>query len=439
MARKEGPLSVSELTRYVKGLVDGDAVLRRIWVRGEISNFKRHYSGHLYFSLKDAHSSLRCVMFRSHAERLQFEPESGMSVLAGGSVSVYERDGVYQLYTEELQPDGLGALNLAYLQLKARLEEEGLFDPARKRPLPRLPRKVGVATALTGAAIRDIINISRRRFPNVHLVIAPVLVQGAEAPPQIARALDALARVDGVDVIICGRGGGSLEDLWAFNDERVARAIHRCPVPVISAVGHETDFTIADFVADLRAPTPSAAAELAVPDRREEQLRLAAAQARLLASLRRGHEVRASRLKSLLRSPALERPLDGVRQRRQRVDDLSRAMGAAMTHRLQLQRARRDQAAAQLQALSPLAVLGRGYSLTRLAGTSRVVRDARDAPAGTLVDVTLQEGELRCRVLESGVRGNGAAEERVRPQQMSLAEMGLACSKEEENHGPQEG
>jgi len=432
LARREGPISVSELTRYVKGLVDGDAVLRRIWVRGEVSNFKRHYSGHLYFSLKDAQSSLRCVMFRSHADRLQFEPESGMSVLAGGSVSVYERDGVYQLYAEELQPDGLGALNLAYLQLKARLEEEGLFDPARKRPIPRLPRKVGVVTAMTGAAIRDIVNVTRRRFPNVHLVIAPVLVQGTEAPPQIARALDALTQVDGVDVIICGRGGGSLEDLWAFNDERVARAIHRCSVPVISAVGHETDFTIADFVADLRAPTPSAAAELAVPDRREEQLRLTAAQARLVGSLRRGHEIKASRLRALLRSPALERPLDGVRQRRQRVDDLSRAMVSAMTHRLQLQRARRDQAASQLQALSPLAVLARGYSVTRLAGTSRVVRSAGDAPAGTMLDLTLQEGELRCRVLEAGTQG------RPRPQQVSLADIGLALSEREEDRGPQE-
>lgn len=402
---KDRILTVSELTRYVKELLDEDGVLNRVWLRGEVSNFKRHYSGHLYFSLKDSQAALRCVMFRGNASRLRFEPENGMSVLALGSVGVYERDGVYQLYVEELQPDGAGALNLAYQQLKERLEREGLFDPAHKRPIPRLPRKVGVVTALTGAAIRDIVHVTRRRYPNVHLVVAPALVQGEDAPPQIARAIAALGEVDGVDVIIAGRGGGSLEDLWAFNDERVARAIYRSKVPVISAVGHETDFTIADFVADLRAPTPSAGAEMAVPDRREEERHLAALKARLISGLRRTHAARAAHLQALLRRPVLVRPKDGLRQRRQRLDDIGHLLETHLRHTLAARRAQRDGFAGRLQALSPLAVLGRGYSLARRVADGRVVRSVGDAPPGSVIDVRVSDGELRCRVARAAPQG----------------------------------
>lgn len=393
-------LTVSELTRYIKKLVDGDAVLNHLWVRGEISNFKHHYSGHMYFTLKDEGSSLKCVMFRSRNENLRFRPEDGLRAIAGGSVSVYERDGAYQLYVEELQPDGLGALNLAFQQLKEKLAREGLFDPVRKRPVPRLPRKVGVVTSPTGAAVRDIINVTRRRFPNVHLVIAPVLVQGEEAPADIARGIRALQAVDGVDVMIVGRGGGSLEELWAFNDERVARAIHACRVPVISAVGHETDFTIADFAADLRAPTPSAAAELAVPDKAAELRALENLTARLHLGLRRRWERERHRLKSALESPVLRRPRDRIDQQRQRLDDLTRALLRGVNLALRQKAGRRDLLAAKLDALSPLAVLGRGYSVCRLLPDGRVLRKATDVAPGDRVNVMLYQGELRCLVEE---------------------------------------
>ena len=277
-------LTVSELTQAVKETLELDARFQNILVRGEISNFKHHTSGHMYFTLKDEKSRLKCVMFRSHNARLRFRPEDGLKVIAGGRLGVYEVAGEYQLYVEELYPEGLGALHLAFEQLKAKLQAEGLFDPARKRPLPGLPRTVGIVTSPTGAAIRDMVSVLRRRFPNVNILLAPAIVQGDAGPPSVIRALELLNWRDDVDVIIVGRGGGSLEELWTFNDEGVARAIAASRIPVISAVGHETDFTIADFVADRRAPTPSAAAEIAVPERakllqdvrdQEERLRLA--------------------------------------------------------------------------------------------------------------------------------------------------------------------
>ena len=393
-------LTVSELTRYIKKLVDGDAVLSRIWVRGEISNFKHHYSGHMYFTLKDEGSSLKCVMFRSRNESLRFRPDNGLRVIAGGFVSVYERDGAYQLYAEELQPDGLGALNLAFQQLKEKLAREGLFDPEHKRPVPRLPRKVGVVTSPTGAAVRDIVNVARRRFPNVHLVIAPVLVQGEEAPADIARGIRTLQAVEGVDVMIVGRGGGSLEELWAFNDERVARAIYTCRVPVISAVGHETDFTIADFAADLRAPTPSAAAELVVPDKSAELRALGNLTARLHLGLKRRWERERGRLTSVLESSALRRPKERLNQERQRLDDLTRALWRGAAGVVAQKAGRRDLLAAKLDALSPLGVLGRGYSICRRASDGAILRRAVDVSPGEGIEVRLEDGGLRCLVEE---------------------------------------
>jgi len=395
-------LWVWQLTRYLKEMMDSDPFLTTVWVRGEVSNFKHHSSGHMYFTLKDERSSLRCVMFRAKNERLRFAPQDGERVVASGYVSIYERDGSYQLYVEDMRPDGLGALHQAFLRLKEKLEKDGLFDPARKRRVPLLPRKVGVITSLTGAAIRDIVTVARRRMPNVHLVIAPVLVQGDEAPPQLCRALDLMNRVDGVEVIIIGRGGGSLEELWAFNDENLARRIFASRVPVISAVGHETDVTIADLVADLRAPTPSAAAELAVPDRAELEAALAARRARLKAALRLQVGRARQRLLRLVGAPVLARPRDRVYQARQRVDDLTRRLGLAASRVGERKRARHATLAARLQALSPLAVLGRGYSICRRIEDGRVVMSVEAAAAGDGVGVVVRDGELLCEVRGKG-------------------------------------
>ena len=279
--------SVTELTRYLASLITGDPVLQGVWVRGEISNFTRHTSGHMYFTLKDDAARIRAVMFRGQNRTLRFTPENGMLVLAFGSVGVYERNGDYQIYVEMLEPVGQGSLNLAFEQLKEKLGKEGLFAPERKRPLPRLPQKVALITSPTGAAVRDLINILRRRRPNLDILLIPALVQGEEAPESLVAALGTAGQISDLDLVIIGRGGGSLEELWAFNDERVARAIAASSHPVISAVGHETDFTIADFVADLRAPTPSAAAELAVPDQNELTRDVLALRERLSRAARR--------------------------------------------------------------------------------------------------------------------------------------------------------
>lgn len=403
-------LSVRDLTRLVKELLDQEPLLSGLWVQGEISNFKHHTSGHMYFTLKDSVSQVRCVMFRSAAQRLRFRPENGMQVLAFGSVTVYERDGVYQLYCQAMEPAGVGALYLQYEQLKARLAAEGLFDEALKRPLPLLPRKVGVVTALTGAAIRDIVTISRRRYPGIHLVIAPALVQGDEAPASLIRALDLVAQVPGVDVVIIGRGGGSLEDLWAFNDEGLARAIRTCPVPVVSAVGHETDFTIADFAADLRAPTPSAAAELVVPSRAELAGAVEGLKQRMITLTRRLLEQKRLRLKALAQRPVLERPQGRLLQDRQRLDELTRRLSFAAGQFVGSRRRELSGLAGRLDALSPLAVLGRGYSITRRASDGRVVKEAQEVAVGEHVIVLLHQGQLTCLV-ESREEGSAGGRE----------------------------
>jgi len=390
-------LSVRELTLYIKRLIERDQTLSAVWVRGEISNFKWHTSGHIYFTLKDDTTQLKCVMFRSAAGRLRFRPDNGMQVLVGGNISVFERDGAYQLYCEEMEPAGVGALHLQYEQLKARLAAEGLFDESLKRPLPRLPRRVGIITATTGAAIRDMITVARRRFPGVRLVLAPALVQGEQAPASLMRALDLTARLPEIDVIIIGRGGGSLEDLWAFNDEGLARAIRACPVPVVSAVGHETDFTIADFAADLRAPTPSAAAELVVPSRAELMGLVDGLRARLVTVARRVVERKRARLRVLSDRPVLQRPQGRLLQDRQRLDDLVRRLSFAAGRSSEIRRQRLRALAGQLDALSPLAVLSRGYAIAR-AADGRVLKSVSAAAVGDRVHVMLHQGGLACRV-----------------------------------------
>ncbi|MFO7172629.1 MAG: exodeoxyribonuclease VII large subunit [Bacillota bacterium] len=390
-------LSVRALTLYIKEQLESDALLEDLWVRGEISNWKRHTSGHCYFTLKDEYAQIRCVMFRSQAMRLPFEPEHGMEVIARGRIGVYERDGLYQLYVQEMEPAGRGALHLAFEQLKAKLQAEGLFDPARKRPLPRLPRIVGLVTSPTGAAIRDLITVARRRFPNVNLLLAPALVQGEEAPRSLIAALQALSRVPGVDVIIIGRGGGSMEELWAFNDEGLARAIAACPVPVVSAVGHETDFTIADFVADLRAPTPSAAAELVVPAKSELRAQIRSAEERLVAAVRLHLRRQRARLEAWASRPVLRRPLDRVLQGRQRLDELSRRLVAAAGARVERGRSRLAELAGRLDALSPLGVLARGYAIVQ-DEAGRLVRAAADLAPGDRIRVRLHRGRVDARV-----------------------------------------
>jgi exodeoxyribonuclease VII large subunit len=434
-------LTVSELTGQIRTLLE--ARFFETWVEGELSNCRVWNTGHVYFTLKDASAQIRGVMFRSALRRLRFKPQDGLRVVARGRVSVYDVKGEYQIICEHMEPEGLGALQLAFDQLKARLGAEGLFDPRRKRPLPALPRKIGIVTSLDGAAVRDIINVLRRRYANAHLVIRPTRVQGEGAALDIARGLAAIARVKGVDVIIVGRGGGSIEDLWAFNQEVVARAIAGAPVPVISAVGHETDVTIADFVADVRAATPSAAAEL-VMARTDEFVgridrlvrRLSAAMAarrhRLESRLRtlesrpgfagahgrvvlRGRQ--ADELVYLLRRAMLAR-LGGRDRTHQRLRlslerfDVRRRIGAVRTRLVAADAALRASllaaqqrvagslsgAVARLESLSPMAVLGRGYAVCWSADRTRIIRDATSVARGDRVLVTVQRGELECEV-----------------------------------------
>jgi len=395
----ESALSVSQLTLLVKGLLEGDPALRDFWVSGEISNFKHHTSGHMYFTLKDEGAVLRCVMFRSQVQALRFRPQNGLRVLLRGRIGVFERDGAYQCYGQEMAPAGTGALHLAFEQLRDRLAAEGLFAEGLKRPLPRLPRRVALVTSPTGAALRDMLRIAGRRCPAVGLVLVPALVQGPDAPASIVQAL-VLAAAVGADVVILARGGGSLEELWAFNDESVARAIRACPLPVVSGVGHETDFTIADFAADRRAPTPSGAAEVVVPDRealRAEIRALAGAAGKAVAG--RIRHLR-QRLLAASRGP-LSRPEAAFTASRTRLGHAAARLEAAGRARGQRARADWRSAAGRLHALSPLGVLGRGFSVCRLPD-GRLVRRAADAPPGSAVEVLLQVGRLHARITAHG-------------------------------------
>jgi exodeoxyribonuclease VII large subunit len=390
--------SVSELTAELKILIEG--TFTGVWVEGEISNFKHHTSGHMYFTLKDDRGQLRAVMFRGSNRGLQFRPEDGLAVVVFGNVTIYEPRGEYQVYVESMEPKGLGALQLAFEQLKTRLEAEGLFDPARKRPIPLLPEKIGLVTSPSGAAIRDILQIIHRRFANVKILILPVRVQGEGAASEIVEGLEVLNKREDLDVIIVARGGGSIEDLWAFNEEPVARAIYASQAPVISAVGHETDFTIADFVADVRAPTPSAAAEMVIARKAELIQRVDDFVSRLVSYIRSRVEKNGERVRSLDRHLRLLSPLERIKRQRERLRDEVLALQSTMSHRLALWRGELRTAAARLDSLSPLAILARGYSVCRLLPDLSIVTRAASVAEGERVEVLLAQGGLICRVEE---------------------------------------
>ena len=391
--------SVGETNRLIKTLLDQTPQLQEIHVRGEVSNYKLYPSGHHYFTLKDAEGALRCVMFRGSAVRLRFRPENGMKVIASGRISVFPRDGAYQLYCEQLTVEGAGDLYVAFEQLKARLYQEGLFNPAHKKPLPQYPERIAIITSSAGAAVHDMIRILNARWPLSKVILLPVRVQGAEAPPEIAGALRYANRWHVADVIITGRGGGSIEDLWAFNDERVARAIYDSAIPVISAVGHEPDVTIADFVADARASTPSNAAEIVVPDQMELRRRLALLGARMGNSTETRLDALKKRLDALAQKRVLLDPMAFIADKRMLLDYTQKNL-ASIAQRLLSERQRRYAAlCASLDALSPLKVLGRGYAMARGADGT-VLRSAADAAPGDHIEVTLGQGALACVVEE---------------------------------------
>lgn len=390
-------ITVSQLNRYVKSLLEGDRNLAAVYIGGEISNLTNHYkSGHLYLSLKDEGALVRAVMFRTFAEKLRFRPEDGMKVIVKARVSLYEKDGSYQLYIEEMQPAGVGALQVAFEQMKKRLAAEGLFDESRKRPLPHYPSRVGVITSPTGAAVRDIINVLGRRYPLAKIILAPVLVQGDGAPPQLIKALRFLNETRAADVIILGRGGGSIEELWAFNDENVARAVAASRIPVISAVGHETDFTICDFVADLRAPTPSAAAELAVPDQHQLLLHLAQMQEITRQAAQSSLAAARHRLDVTTSRRCLKTPLYYVEEQSMRLDYLTQKFVHAVQTGLHESDRKLAAYGAKLDALSPLKVLSRGYSLSYHG--EQVVKSVNDVRSGDRLDLQLSDGKIRCTV-----------------------------------------
>lgn len=390
-------LSVTQLNTYIKSLLDGDANLSNLFIRGEISNFKRHTSGHLYLTLKDENSRLPAVMFRFNAMKMRFMPQDGMQVIARGRISVYDRDGRYQLYIEEMHPDGVGDLSVAYEQLKDKLAAEGLFAQEHKKPLPPYPQRVGVITSATGAAVHDIITVLARRYPVADLILCPVHVQGTEAAGEICEALDLFNRQRAADVIILGRGGGSIEDLWAFNEESIARAVYRSEIPVISAVGHETDFTICDFVADVRAATPSAAAELAVPDLRELKARLAGFQIKMTSDLSALLEAKKARLSLVSTSQCFKNPMYAIENRRQRLDESAAAFESAIRNGLTAKRDKLSAAAASLELLSPLKVLARGYSIASGAD-GQVIRSIKDTQKGEPIVLRVTDGRVFCSV-----------------------------------------
>ena len=389
------PISVTALNQYVKGLLDRDRLLSQVLVRSEISNYKVYPSGHHYFSLKDAESSVRCVMFRREAASLRFRPENGMKVVVSGRVSVFPRDGVYQLYCSHMMPDGVGELAFAFERLKERLHREGLFDPARKKPLPAYPRTIALVTSPAGAAVRDMIRILGARWPMAKVLVVPVRVQGEGAAQEIAQALDLVNACRMAEVIITGRGGGSMEDLWAFNEETVARAIARSEIPVISAVGHEPDVTIADFVADLRASTPSNGAERAVPHQGEVRDTLAHWDARLQRAMDQTLQSRREQLDRARSSPFLQSPLRSIQEKRLLLDYQQQRLVHGMERQVQASRERAGRLAAALEALSPFRVLGRGYAIAQKEDGT-VLSSIEQVTAGEGLSLRLADGLVTC-------------------------------------------
>ena len=390
--------TVSQINGYLKELLEADPLLQSLLIRGEISNYKRYPSGHHYFSLKDEKGSMRCVLFRGDAARLRFQPANGMSVLAFGRISVFPRDGQYQMYCTELIEDGRGALDLAFERLRRKLEEEGLFDPARKKHLPAWPGRIALVTSPAGAAVRDMIRILGARWPMVGVLVVPVRVQGEGAAEEIAAAIDQVNRREDIDLIITGRGGGSREDLWAFNEDAVARAISRSRIPVISAVGHEPDVTISDYVADVRAATPSNAAELAVPDQGQVRHRLGQLARRLAAAQRSRLTAGRKDLLRMMDSRAMRNPKAPIEDSRMLVDRAQERLAAALRDILKDGRGELARLSAGLDAMSPLKVLGRGYAIAR--GSRGIVTRTDQAEVGQRLDVLLADGTLRCQVKE---------------------------------------
>ncbi|PIU67963.1 MAG: exodeoxyribonuclease VII large subunit [Armatimonadetes bacterium CG07_land_8_20_14_0_80_40_9] len=392
--------TVSEVTHFIRQILEAEDILQGIWIRGEVSNLRQPSSGHIYFTLKDKQSQLRSVMFKGDSLSLKFKLEDGLSVLSFGSISVYERAGQYQLYVRELQPEGLGALYLAFEQLKEKLEKEGLFEKAHKKPIPKFPQKIGVITSLTGAAVRDILTTIERRFDSVFLILVPAVVQGEEAKKSIVQALSLINKLKDVDVVILARGGGSLEELWAFNEELVARAIYDSRIPVVTGIGHETDLTIADLTADLRAPTPTAAAEQVVPQKEELLKYLASQKSYLKQIMSKNLNAFRYRLENLKQSSVFRAPLDKTLQYRQQVDELNNKLNLYFSYNLKSKREALLNLSGKLEVLSPLSVISRGYSICQRADDKRIVRKISDTKVGERIEVKVLDGKIRAGVEE---------------------------------------
>lgn len=390
-------ITVTDLNKYIKEKIAGDENLANVLVKGEISNFKLHYTGHMYFTLKDENSLIKCIMFKTYTPHLKFTPKDGMKVMAFGTVSVFERDGVYQLYCKAMQEDGMGSLYTAYEELKAKLEKEGYFDVAHKKKIPFMPKSIGVLTSNTGAVIRDIINVSTRRNPNVYLKLLPVPVQGEGAAEKIAAGIELMNEKKLADVIIIARGGGSLEDLWPFNEEIVAKAIYNSELPVISAVGHETDFTIADFVADLRAPTPSAAAELAVPNIADVELKLNTYQNRFRQALKKKTELMRLRYEKCMNSRVFKDPLQKVNENYMLIDRYVKSIQNSIIAKYKDKKLEAIKLYSKLDALSPLKTLARGYSITEKDG--KIVHKASELKKGDKLTLRFEDGKINTEVL----------------------------------------
>lgn len=392
------PITVEELNKYIKARIQEDEFLNNVYVKGEISNCKLHYSGHIYFTLKDEKSLIKCVMFKSYTPHLEFTPKDGMKVVIFGTVSVFERDGVYQIYAKAMKQDGIGSLYEAYEKLKKDLAKEGLFDATHKKPIPKFPKTIGVLTASTGAVIRDIINVSTRRNPNVHIKLLPVPVQGKDAAKEIVKGIERMNNEKIADVIILGRGGGSLEDLWPFNEEIVARAIYKSEIPIISAVGHETDFSISDFVADLRAPTPSAAAELAVPKIEDILYSIDSYQNRFKIDLKKKLEVMRLRFEKCMEARAFKNPLQGVNEKRMALDMNLLKINNSIKTLMGNYNLKLEKAVTKLDSLSPLKTLTRGYSITQKDG--KVIKSVKDVKKDDEISITYIDGEVLTKVIK---------------------------------------
>ena len=387
------PITVTDLNKYIKNKIDGDEMLNNVLVKGEISNFKNHYTGHMYFTLKDENSLIKCVMFKSYTTHLSFMPKDGMKVMVLGSVAVFERDGIYQIYAKAMKEDGLGSLYTAYEELKKKLEQEGLFAEAHKKKIPFMPKTIGVLTSNTGAVIRDIINVSTRRNPGVHIRLYPVPVQGPGAAEKIAEGIKFMNENKLADVLIIGRGGGSLEDLWPFNEEIVARAIYDSELPIISAVGHETDFTIADFVADLRAPTPSAAAELAVANIDDVRETLKLYNNRYKVALKKKIELMRLSYEKCMARPAYKNPMQKINEQYMVIDMKVKALQNSMMLKLKEAKTSFVKETAKLDSLSPLKTLTRGYSIVTKQESGKVIKSVDDLNSGEKVNLRLSDGQ----------------------------------------------